>query len=157
MRLELPCLLSVGPYVILAPRSTSGSAKYLARWENVMTAQAEIDSVYGRWSEYGASVNFLRKNLIAPLESLGYVVEADPAGRPELRFSLPDGRRLGHLNTESFYFVDARDLAAAQNSPALITDTAAGKVAPHPRTRHNSANGRDFILEVGRLFAHSAK
>lgn len=118
-----------------------------------MTVQEEVDRVYGRWSQYGASPAFIRKNLVVPLEGLGYAVTADPSGGPELRFLLPDGRRLGHLNTESFYFVDARELAVAQSSPLLIMETATNKVAPQPRTRHNSANGRAFILEVARLFA----
>lgn len=121
-----------------------------------MTVQAEINAIYARWGQYGASPGFIRKNLVEPLEGLGYAVAVDPSGSAELRFHLPDGRRLGHLNTESFYFVDARDIATAQDSPLLVTDTAAGNQASHPRTPHNSQARRNFILDVARRFAATA-
>ncbi len=39
---------------------------------------------------------------------------ADPSGGPGLRCLLADGRRLAHLNTESFYFVDAGACSGAE-------------------------------------------
>lgn len=117
-----------------------------------MSGLTEIEKVYARWRDYDAPVKFLRETLIVPLEKLGYDIAHESSGKPVLVFALPDGRRLGTMNTESFYFA-ARQTAAALDTGRLITSTATGKEPSIPRTRHSSESGRKYILSVARAFA----
>ncbi len=120
-----------------------------------MSDLSDVEKVYARWRNYDAPVNFLRDALVAPLEKLGYSVTAEPSGKPLLIFALPDGRRLGSMNTESFYFT-AHQAAASLDTGLLITTTATGKNPSNPRTRHSSENARTYIIQVARAFAEGS-
>ncbi len=118
-----------------------------------MTALTDIEKVYARWRDYDAPVKLLREALIAPLKKLGYDNAAEPSGKPILVLPLPDGRRLGTMNTQSFYFA-SQQTAGALGTGLLIRATATGRAPSHPRTRHSSEDARKYILDVARAFAN---